>query len=125
MIERFVNSHTFQKLSKPFKGALTSVLAGPKTFPQLLPVSHIRIGTFSIAAFPAEMSTATGMEVRQTLLGTLPNTSHGVFEIIGLANEYTGYVASSYEYASQDYMAASTLWGPYEADAFACQLKMK
>jgi hypothetical protein len=44
---------------------------------------------------------------------------HGRLEIIGLANEYTSYVATPDEYEVHDYMAASTLWGPNEMRTFA------
>ena len=97
---------------------MTSVLAGPGTFPHRLPVSYVHFGELAIAAFPAELSTASGILVRK-MAG---NLAHGSFEIIGLANEYTNYTASPNEYAAQDYMGASTLWGPYEGPVFACQL---
>ena len=45
-----------------------------------------------------------------------------IFQLLGLTNAYASYAATPSEYAAQDYMGASTLWGPYEADFFGCQL---
>jgi neutral ceramidase len=96
---------------------LTHILAPAYAFPTRLPVTYLKIGELQLAALPAELSTASGMMLRQ-LFGP-----HGRFEIIGLANEYTSYVATPDEYAVQDYMAASTIWGPGEMPTFAWALE--
>jgi hypothetical protein len=85
-----------------------------------LPLQFIRIGNLAIAAFPGELSTATGVMVRSQLQPLLPKDAPLL--IVGLANEYTNYVATPDEYGAQDYMAASTIWGPYEAAVFACTM---
>jgi len=105
-------------LDSPILPALqaTSILAGPETFPAELPIHYVRIGSLALGAFPAELSTATADKIRGQL------GAHGRFEIVGLANEYTSYVASPNEYAAQDYMAASTLWGPWEGPLFGCRM---
>jgi hypothetical protein len=41
---------------------------------------------------------------------------------MGLASEYASYAASRDEYMLQDYMGASTLWGPDEGAFLACKL---
>ena len=43
--------------------------------------------------------------------------------MIGLANEYAQYTLTESEYVAQDYMAASTLWGPKEIDFFRMELE--
>jgi len=90
---------------------LTHLVAPPRVFPQELPVSYIRIGTFQIGAVPAELSSAQGAALREAF------GPHGTFELIGLANEYASYVATSDEYQGQDYMGASTIWGPQSGRA--------
>jgi hypothetical protein len=94
-----------------------TVFGPPRVFMSELPLQFIRIGTFAVAAFPAELSTATGVMVRSQLSGVSP------LVIVGLANEYTNYVTTPDEYGAQDYMAASTLWGPYEGPVFACRMQ--
>lgn len=96
----------------------TAILGPPRVWPQELPLQFIRIGPLAFAAFPAELSTATGALVRARLSPFVSPLA-----VIGLANEYTQYVASPDEYGAQDYMAASTLWGPYEAEVFACRMQ--
>lgn len=89
---------------------LTGLLANPDDFPTALPLGYARLGTLEIVSAPTEMSTATGYAIRQALgSGTV---------IVGLANEYASYTATAAEYARQDYMGASTLWGPQESDFF-------
>lgn len=95
---------------------LTAFLAPPRNFPMELPLRYVRIGSFVIATVPGEISTTGGRRIVALLQG------QGDVVIVGLANEYTGYVATSEEYAAQDYMAASTIWGPGELGVFACQL---
>lgn len=100
---------------------LTDIVAPPRKFPRVLPVRYVKIGNFVLATVPAEFSTVAGREVAQRLRDETDPNSHVV--VVGLANEYTGYVATADEYAAQDYMAASTLWGPGEADVFGCRLE--
>jgi len=96
---------------------LTLILSG-LSFPRHLPVGYIRIGTFGLGAIPVEMSTTGGFRIREYM----ESHGDGVFQIIGLASEYASYAATASEYAAQDYMGASTLWGPKETEFLACQL---
>ncbi len=89
------------------------LLAKPSDFPLRLPLSLVRIGSIDVAVTPTEMSTATGFHIRARLRA---EGRHVL--LIGLANEYASYTATAAEYARQDYMGASTLWGPHEAQFF-------
>ena len=100
---------------------LTDIVAPPRKFPKVLPVRYVKIGNFVLATVPAEFSMMAGRKVAE---GLRENDRGDHVVVVGLANEYTGYVATAHEYAAQDYMAASTLWGPGEADVFACRLKL-
>jgi hypothetical protein len=42
---------------------------------------------------------------------------------VGLANEYASYASTCDEYGSQDYMAASTIWGPNEGNTLGWALE--
>lgn len=91
---------------------LTFLLASSGDFVKRLPITYVRIGTLEIAVVPSEISTSAGFAVRKALAN--PNAL-----IVGLANEYASYTATAEEYARQDYMGASTLWGPGQAQFFA------
>ena len=92
---------------------LTHLFAPDYAFPRELPVRYAELGALKLVSMPGELSTASGRMLRESLGG------HGRVEIIGLANEYTSYVATPDEYEVHDYMAASTLWGPNEVRVFA------
>ncbi|WP_158508936.1 neutral/alkaline non-lysosomal ceramidase N-terminal domain-containing protein [Gemmatirosa kalamazoonensis] len=95
---------------------LTPLFAPRWKFPAELPVTLARLGTLRIAAVPLEMSTALGLALRDSLGG-------GPLELVGLANEYASYTATADEYARQDYMGASTLWGAGEGGALIAALR--
>ncbi len=46
-----------------------------------------------------------------------------MLELIGLANEYISYCSTPDEYNAQDYVGASTVWGPEEGPFLACRLR--
>ena len=97
-------------------------MAPPRKFPKVLPIRYVKFGNFVLATVPGEFSTMAGRRLAERLRDENDREGHVV--VVGLANEYTGYVATADEYAAQDYMAASTLWGPGEADVFACRLEL-
>ncbi len=99
-----------QGVKVPALGILTGLVFPQHAFAHKLPMSVVRLGDLTLAAVPFEISTAAGYAVRQAL--GLPR---GRLEIVGLANEYGSYTATADEYQAQDYMGASTLWGPEEA----------
>lgn len=101
---------------------LTDIVAPPRKFPKRLPLRYVKIGNFVLATVPGEFSMMAGRRLAERLRDA--NDPDGHVVVVGLANEYTGYVATADEYAAQDYMAASTLWGPGEADVLACRLEM-
>jgi neutral ceramidase len=80
----------------------------------------VALGPLTIAAVPTESSTSVGAAIRAAL--AKPQGSPDLVQLVGLANEYASYVASRDEYMRQDYMGASTLWGPDEGAFFACRL---
>lgn len=99
----------------PALGWFRRFIAAPTDFPQALPIGVLTIGGLRLATVPTEVSTATGWRIRQAV-GALP---YGRFEIVALAGEYASYTATRDEYGAQDYMGASTFWGPEEAGFLA------
>jgi neutral ceramidase len=100
---------------------LTKFVAPARKFPNKLPLRYVKIGNFVLATVPGEFSAMAGRNIVEGLKGEGGSADHVV--VVGLANEYTGYVTTADEYAAQDYMAASTLWGPGEARVFTCRLE--
>ena len=96
---------------------LTTLLGGPLAFPSRLSVTYLKLGNFALGAVPLEMSTTAGYHIRKQM-----EQRDEVFQLVGLTNGYASYAATASEYAAQDYMGASTLWGPNEAEFFRCQL---
>jgi neutral ceramidase len=97
---------------------LTAAIAKADTFPNSLPVTLARLGSLSIATMPAELTTAMAFEIRHKL-----DFHKDPFVMVGPANEYASYVTSPSEYASQDYAAASTIWGANEGVFLGCLLE--
>jgi neutral ceramidase len=96
---------------------LSDHLAPPDAFPTRLPFVVAALGDFTLAAVPFELSTAETQAIHDRL--SLPR---GRLEIIGLANEYASYCATRDEYWAQDYLGASTLWGPSQGRYVECRL---
>jgi len=97
-------------------------------FPGVAPISLVQIGTHLLVALPAEVTTMTGIRIREAVADELAlpmvpsdaasepslNVGRSVV-VVGLTNEYLQYVATPEEYALQYYEGASTLYGPNTA----------
>jgi neutral ceramidase len=95
---------------------ISELVSPPRHFPREVPISVAEVGPLFLAAVPVEMTTTVGRRLRARLSGSEPNR-HVV--IVGLANEYLSYAATSEEYGLQDYEGGSTIFGPSEADCFS------
>jgi neutral ceramidase len=98
---------------------LTQAFAPPRKLPRYLPVVRVTIGELTLGALPVEVSTTAALRIREKFEAG----GRQYFQLIGLANEYSSYMATASEYAAQDYMGASTIWGPREAEYFQCRLE--
>jgi neutral ceramidase len=107
-----------QGVKVPALGWFGRLVAPPHKFPRALPLGVIRLGTLTLVTTPTENSTAAVWQIRKTL----GNPSHGALEVLSMANEYASYLSTTGEYQAQDYMGASTLWGPQQSDFFAAAL---
>jgi len=105
-----VESLDGNSLAKAVKVLRPARFLSPKIFPALVPVTWVRLGSFSFAAIPAEATTAAGWAIRQETRADA---------IVGLADEYIGYTTSAPEYELQQYEGASTLLGRGQAAGLA------
>jgi neutral ceramidase len=99
----------------------------PDDFPRGGPIGLVHVAPRGsagawLATVPLEVTTMTGLGLRDTLapLG-------GDLAVVGLTNQYLQYVATEQEYDNQLYEGASTLYGPHSAQflsrAFDCMAK--
>jgi len=89
-------------------------------FPAVAPISLLRIGDVSVATVPAEVTTVSGIRIREAIaerLGRKPVV------VVGLTNSYIQYIATRDEYRYQHYEGASTLYGPGSSDFLISQFK--
>ncbi len=102
----------------PKPAVLVPGIEKPAVVPQVLPVQLIRLGTFAILGIPGELSTMAGRRLRTTVLDVLRTTGVRYLALATYANEYSQYVTTREEYASQQYEGASTLFGPHTLEAY-------
>lgn len=81
------------------------------------PVQLMRIGNLGLIAIPGEPTTMVGRRIRNAVDKELADIGVDTLVVAGLANNYSGYVATREEYALQHYEGASTSFGPYQANA--------
>lgn len=78
-----------------------------------------------IVALPGEFTTQMGRRVREAVFGNLsgakPDEAEHVL-LVGLANEYLGYITTPEEYDAQHYEGAMTLYGPASGPFLARKL---
>lgn len=92
-------------------------------FPEMAPISLLRLGGRYLATVPGEPTTVTGFRLRNAVIEALdPRPSPHEVVIVGLTNEYMQYFATREEFELQHYEGASTLWGPDSGDFLAEQL---
>lgn len=98
-------------------GALDSVLAplGLTTNFEtpVLPFQLFRIGNLAIVGLPWEVTTMSARRLRKTVLDVLAPVGVDTVVIAGLTNDFTHYLTTREEYASQQYEGASSVFGPW------------
>ncbi len=90
-------------------------------FPELAPISVVRLGTRVLGTIPGEPTTMAGREILQQMRPHAP-VLNGNVVLVGLTNEYLQYVTTRAEYDLQHYEGASTLWGPQTSRFLGHQL---
>ena len=94
--------------------------------PTVLPLQIVRIGTLLLVGHPGELTTVAGIRIRKAL-GQIWGSSDGIDDIViaCYANAFSSYTTTPEEYAVQQYEGASTLFGPWQLDAYIqeyCQM---
>lgn len=87
---------------------------------QQVPVQLIRLGSVWIAVMPGEVTAAAGVMYRRAVADAAGARERDVI-IQGTSNGYTHYVTTPWEYESQQYEGAATMFGKHSAPAF-CQI---
>jgi len=88
----------------------------PQKFPSYGALGFVRVGRARFATVPAELTTVTGLRIRQILTSGLGTSS---IALVGLTNQYLQYVTTKEEYDFQYYEGASNLYGPHTAEFIA------
>ncbi|EGC34439.1 hypothetical protein DICPUDRAFT_94802 [Dictyostelium purpureum] len=82
--------------------------------PDVLPVQIITIGQIVLVAVPGEFTTMSGRRLRNTVREVIGQSIQDPIVLVaGLANTYSGYIATYEEYETQRYEGASTIFGPH------------
>ncbi len=84
-------------------------------FPAMVPLSVAQLGRALLVATPAELTTTTGVRLRQRLHAYAERLGAPIDHVVitGLTNAWIQYVTTPQEYAEQHYEGASNLYGPY------------
>lgn len=85
--------------------------------PEVLPHQVFVVGNLAIVGIPYEATTMSGRRIRAQVAKQLAGTGVTTVVIAGLANTYSGYLATPEEFATQQYEGASTEFGPHAEQA--------
>lgn len=80
---------------------------GSTLLPRRAPIHVVRIGEVLFLAYPFELSSEIGLELKQTAA----RLGHELF-LIGYANDYLGYVLPERHYPTGAYEARTSFYGP-------------
>ena len=88
-----------------------------------LPLQIIALGQLAIVALPWEVTTSAARRIRQTVLEELRGGGVEYALVAGLSNDFVQYLTTREEYATQQYEAASTHFGPWTLAAVQQSLR--
>lgn len=94
--------------------------------PSIVPLQIFLIGNYALLGVPSEFTTMSGRILRSRVRAALiangaPDDT--VVIIAGLSNTYSSYTATNAEYQAQRYEAASTIYGPWQLEAYTTQFE--
>jgi len=90
--------------------------------PEVLPFQLFVIGELAVIGVPVEATTMAGRRMRQEVLDQLSSQGVTTVVIAGMANTYSGYLATAEEFDKQHYEGASTEFGRYTLAAYRQEL---
>jgi len=87
---------------------------------QILPFQMLRIGNLFLVGPPAELTTMAGRRLRASTAAALraAGVENPIVVISSIANAYSGYITTFEEFQMQRYEGASTIFGPFEFNAY-------
>jgi neutral ceramidase len=87
------------------------------TFPSILPIQLVVVGSTAMLALPFEITVEAGRRLESATIEVLRRAA-GVEEVVvsSAANDYWDYLTTPEEYSRQCYEGASTLYGPRSLD---------
>jgi neutral ceramidase len=91
---------------------------GPWAFSRFSPLSLARLGGSLLVALPFELTTTPGLLLRQKL----EQATRTPTVLLGLSNDYLGYVTSDKEYEQQHYEGGLNVYGARSAEFFDKQV---
>lgn len=100
------------------------VVGGPTDLePTVIPLQVFRIGNLALVGVPWEVTTIAARRLRKTLFDVLLPAGVDTIVIAGLVNDYTHYLTTREEYASQQYEGGSNIFGPWSLAAVQQELR--
>lgn len=91
--------------------------------PHVLPLQIMRIGPLGIAAFPGEITTEAGRQLRRLLQDILRDLGVEQVVIHSYSNHYFGYCTTTPEYMEQAYEGGHCVFGRYTHGAFMAEFE--
>ncbi|EGG24663.1 neutral/alkaline nonlysosomal ceramidase family protein [Cavenderia fasciculata] len=87
--------------------------------PDVIPIQIVAIGNLILCAVPGEFTTMSGRRLRNAVRDTIAaGIENPIVLVAGLANTYSGYIATFEEFEVQRYEGASTIFGPHTLGAY-------
>ncbi len=104
-------------------GSLQRFVMDQDKAPREVPIQLVRVGPLHIVSLPFEMTVDAAREVRSQVRRVATDSGTPIAEedvvVVSLANDYSSYCVTAYEYDSQQYEGGFTLYGPNTADLLA------
>ncbi len=85
--------------------------------PHILPFQLFRLGNLALLGIPWEVTTMSARRIQKLLFPILAPVGIDTIVVAGLVNDYSHYLTTREEYASQQYEGGSTLYGPWSLAA--------
>jgi neutral ceramidase len=105
-------------------GLVRALFVGPHSLPETAQLAVVRVGGLVFAAVPAEVTTAGGRQLADSvrLAAARAGAPADAVAVLGLTNGFMQYVATGAEYRLQHYEGGSTIYGPATASVLAREL---
>lgn len=93
-------------------GRFQPLVLPTRTFPRVLAVQSLRIGSAVLVGLPFEITVESGRRIGAAVADAVADRGIDRVVVSSVANEYWGYVATEEEYQLQYYEGGHTIYGP-------------